>query len=41
VLRGKVPLAFGAYELSVSFTPDGRIRQFHLDSAGSKRCGDA
>jgi hypothetical protein len=40
VLRGKVPLAFGAYELSVSFTPDGRIRQFHLDSAGAKRCGE-
>ena len=41
VLRGRVPLAFGAYELSVSFTPDGRIRHFHLDSTRSKRCGDA
>lgn len=40
VLRGKVPLAFGAYELSVSFTPDGRIRHFQLGSAGAKRCGE-
>lgn len=41
LLRGKVPLAFGAYELSVSFTPDGSIRDFHLGSAGAKRCGCA
>lgn len=41
VLRGKVPLAFGPFELSVSFTPDGRLRHFRLDSAGAKRCGDA
>ena len=40
VLRGKVPIAFGAFELSVSFTPDGRIKNFHLDSAGAKRCGE-
>ena len=40
VLRGKVPLAFGAFELSVSFTPDGRIQNFYLGSASAKRCGE-
>lgn len=40
VLRGKVPLAFGAFELSVSFTPDGSIQHFHFGSASAKRCGE-
>lgn len=40
VLRGKVPLAFGAFELSVAFTPDGRVQDFYLGSAGAKRCGE-
>jgi hypothetical protein len=39
VLRGKVLLAFGAYELNVSFTPDGQIRRFHLNSVSPKPCG--
>jgi hypothetical protein len=40
VLRGKVLLAFGAYELNVSFTPDGQIRRLHLNSVSPRRCGD-
>ena len=40
VLRGKLPLAFGAFELSVAFTPDGRIQNFYLGSASPKRCGE-
>ena len=39
VLRGTVLMAFGAYELKVSFTPDGQIRRFHLDSVAPKPCG--
>ena len=40
VLRGKVPLAFGAFELSVAFTPDGSIQDFYFGSANAKRCGE-
>ncbi|HEU4596154.1 MAG TPA: hypothetical protein VFS10_13510 [Pyrinomonadaceae bacterium] len=39
VLRGTVLLAFGAYELNVSFTPDGQIQRFQLNSVPPKRCG--
>ncbi len=40
VLRGKVLLAFGTFEVNVSFTPDGQIQRFHLNSVSPKRCGD-
>lgn len=40
VLRGKLPLAFGAFELSVSFTPDGSIQNFYFGSVSAKRCGE-
>ena len=39
VLRGTVLMAFGAYELNVSFTPDGQIQRFHLSSVSPKPCG--
>lgn len=33
LLHGRVLLAYGTFELSVAFTPDGRIERFGLNAA--------